>query len=151
MTFWNSFVLLFLLIDVIVNVRFSNDNYKNLTLINVIQINRHGARTPKYHQEIQKKIFFGSTNMQLTINGYRQEQLLGKLMKERYTKKFNFIKDNYDDKEIAIFSSPTQRTVFSAAGFISGLYPGVTIKSEIDEGKESKFSKIPKLILYYKN
>jgi len=104
--------------------------FSKAVLLSVFQINRHGARTPKHFEERQKKLFFGSQNMQLTINGYRQEQLLGSYMKEKYVESFNFINPEYKKEEFLIMSSPTQRTIFSAAGFLSGLFPNYVIKTK---------------------
>ncbi len=98
-------------------------------LISVFEINRHGARTPKYFQERQEKLFFGSKNMQLTINGFRQEQLLGRFIRQRYVENLKFLSPEYKSEEFSLLSSPTQRTIFSAAGFLSGLYPNHILKN----------------------
>jgi hypothetical protein len=99
-------------------------------LLGVFEINRHGARTPKHFEERQKKLFFGSQNMQLTINGFRQEQLLGTFIKEKYIEKLKFLSPEYKSEEFCLVSSPTQRTIFSAAGFLSGLYPNYVVKNK---------------------
>lgn len=99
-------------------------------LLSVFQINRHGARTPKHFEERQKKLFFGSQNMQLTINGFRQEQMLGSFIKEKYVEKLKFLSPEYLPDEFCLISSPTQRTIFSAAGFLSGLYPNFVVKNK---------------------
>ena len=99
------------------------------TLISVVELNRHGARTPKWFGEKQKDLFFGSQNMQLTINGFHQEQNLGHHIHKRYVDNVKFLSSNYSPEEFTILSSPTQRTVFSAAGFLSGLYPDYTVNN----------------------
>lgn len=97
-------------------------------LISVFQLNRHGARTPKAFEDRQKRLFFGSQNMQLTINGYRQEQLLGASIREKYVEKYKFLSAEYKEDEFFLLSSPTQRTIFSGAAFLNGLYPKEIIK-----------------------
>lgn len=99
-------------------------------LLSVFEVNRHGARTPKHFEERQKKLFFGSQNMQLTINGFRQEQLLGSFIREKYVDKLKFLSPEYKPEEFCLISSPTQRTIFSAAGFLSGLYPNYVVKNK---------------------
>jgi len=98
-------------------------------LLSVFEINRHGARTPKYFAERQQKLFFGSQNMQLTINGFRQEQMLGRLMREKYVETLKFLSPDFKPDEFCLVSSPTQRTIFSAAGYLSGLYPNNLVKN----------------------
>lgn len=113
---------------ILLNVVYLNCFLSKSTLLSVFEINRHGARTPKSFESLQKKLYFGSQNMQLTINGYRQEQLLGKLIEQKYIKKYNFLPKEYNKKDFSLTSSPTQRTIFSAAGYLSGLYPDNIIK-----------------------
>ena len=95
-------------------------------LISVVEINRHGARTAENFPDRPLQQFFGLTE-KLTHNGYRQHQLLGKYMHEKYVKT-NFISSQYNEKDFQIISTPSQRTIFSSDGFISGLYPGTVVK-----------------------
>ena len=104
--------------------------HSKAVLLSVFEINRHGARTPKHFEERQKRLFFGSQNMQLTINGFRQEQLLGSFIREKYIEKLKFISPDYNPEEFCLISSPTQRTIFSAAGFLSGLFPNYVVKNK---------------------
>lgn len=101
-------------------------------LIKVIQINRHGARTASNFNEILLNNFFGE-DKKLTQNGYRQHQILGKQARKRYIIEKSFISEEYDPKEFEIYTTPTQRTVYSADGFLSGLYPGYIVKSIFNE------------------
>ena len=95
-------------------------------LVSVVEINRHGARTAENFPEKPLQQFFGLSE-KLTHNGYRQHQILGKYMRERYIKT-GFIDEEYSPKDFEIISTPSQRTIFSADGFISGLYPGSVVK-----------------------
>lgn len=91
-------------------------------LITVIEINRHGARTSKSLQPKSLSKLFGK-EMILTPNGYYQQELLGRYIRERYIKESNFLNSDYPQKQFHIYSTPIQRTLNSAIGFISGLYP----------------------------
>jgi len=97
-------------------------------LVCVIDINRHGDRTPKQFPKYTARIFYSSMRSSLTLNGFRQNQLLGRWFNERYIKDKNFISDKYDPKEIIFRSSPVTRTIFSGTGFVQGLYPNYIIK-----------------------
>src|SRR5574343_1367620 len=85
-------------------------------LIGVVQINRHGARTPLKYREETEAMFFNSGLGQLTINGLRQHELLGRWIGERYMYNtngdFNILKEDHDPNQIHIRSSPIQRTIF---------------------------------------
>jgi hypothetical protein len=105
-------------------------------IISVVEINRHGARTPKNFPNVSSKLFFGSKDMTLTINGFRQHQILGELVKKKYMKKNHLLKSTYDSTEFQMVSTPTQRTIFSAAGFLSGVYPDYIVKMKYDGGSE---------------
>jgi hypothetical protein len=115
---------------------------KSGELLGVVEVNRHGARTPQNFPELSEKLFFGSKDMSLTINGFRQEQILGKYVKQKYIKDYPLISKVYKKDEFQIISSPTQRTIFSAAGFLSGLYPDYTMKMNYD-GHNNMLSETP--------
>lgn len=101
-------------------------------LINVIQINRHGARGAENFKSEKLELFFGN-NMKLSQNGYRQHQILGAYIRNRYITKEKFLSNEYNPTELRVITTPTQRTIFSADGFISGLYPGSIVKTNIYE------------------
>ena len=103
----------------------------NSKLISVIEVNRHGARSSENFPEAPLQQFFG-ISMKLTNNGYRQHQLLGSYMNARYVKT-NFINSVYRPSDFHVFSTPTQRTVYSADAFISGLYPGHIVRTTYHE------------------
>jgi hypothetical protein len=113
-----------------------NINFLKSEIVSVVEINRHGARTPKNFPDITSKLFFGSKDMTLTINGYRQHQILGEYVKKKYMKKYHLLSKDYNSQEFKIVSTPTQRTIFSAAGFLSGLYPDHIVKMNYDNKSE---------------
>lgn len=100
----------------------------NNKILTVIELNRHGARTSRFFPESGSDLYFGSKDMQLTINGYRQHQIIGQYVKEHYMRKEKLISEDYNENEFKIISSATQRTIFSAAGFLSSLFPDYIVK-----------------------
>jgi len=106
-------------------------------LMSVININRHGARTPSSFDKLTEKIYYETINMQLIINGYQQHQLLGAWIKQRYINNFYFLNDEYDPNESIFYSSPYQRAIFSAAAFLKGLYDDYEIKHEFSTEKSN--------------
>lgn len=127
-------------------------------LLTVIELNRHGARTPKFFPDASSLLYFGSNSMQLTINGYRQHQIIGQYVKEHYINKLELLNKDYDSNQFKLISSATQRTIFSAAGYLSGLFPDYVVKmhfnhsdtedkcpleSNIDKNEFLSFKEIP--------
>ena len=107
-------------------------------LIKVIQINRHGARSAETFPKALNQQFWG-INEKLAINGYRQHQLLGKYIKKKYIDT-GFISSIYNKKDFAIFSTPFQRTIFSASAFISGIFPDYVTKVNFHEEELNYFN-----------
>jgi hypothetical protein len=93
-------------------------------LLGVIELNRHGARTPKEFTSISSHLFFGSISSQLTFNGYNQHLLLGQWVAENYKEIIpaEFIQNNF-----LFYSSPIERTIFSAFAFIKGMYRDIEV------------------------
>ena len=90
----------------------------------VIQLNRHGARTGKGFTNLTNYLFFQSGDTQLTTNGFKQQQLLGKWTRERYIEyEYNLLSPNNKLNETVFKASSIQRAIFSGAAFITGMYP----------------------------
>lgn len=105
----------------------------NSKLISVIEVNRHGARSAETFPKYLNQQFWG-INEKLTHNGYRQHQLLGKYIRKKYIDT-KFISDKYNERDFKIYSTPFQRTIFSANGFLSGLYPNYISKVNFHENQ----------------
>lgn len=99
----------------------SVDDYE---LVKVIVLFRHGARTPKDVQGLDLGKVFGS-NYSLTTNGLRQAFRLGDTLKNKYVSKYNFISQETSHLDMNIFTTNTQRTIFTATSFMLGLLPGL--------------------------
>ena len=110
--------------------------YNYCKLIYVVEVNRHGARTSTNYPNGKLSKFFGIDD-KLTPNGLIQQQKLGKIIRNKYINELKFLSKNYNPSEFEIFSTEYQRTIFSAEGFLSGLYPGYITKI-IYKNKELK-------------
>ncbi len=112
-------------------------------LVKVIEITRHGARTPIY--KLPKSVDYLQYKLaQLTVIGFNQEMQLGIWKRQRYIENKNpeyngFLSKKYNPSEIKVISSKYQRTQFSALANLSGLYPGILFK--IKSSSENKFIK----------
>ena len=120
------FFLLFIIIKI---------ESKTKTLLCIVEFNRHGARTSKSLSSKTLSKVFGS-NMILTPNGFRQHELLGQYMRQKFITNEKFIKEKYDENQFEIFSTPIQRTMQSAIGFIHGFYPNSIVKMNYQESSE---------------
>lgn len=82
---------------------------------------RHGARSPLSLNKKHNDILGGKwkSNSELTSLGIKQHYIIGNLNKERYS---SFIKEEYDPKEIKIYSTPFPRTIMSVASELLGFY-----------------------------
>ena len=113
----------------------------NSYLVKVIEITRHGARTPIY--KLPKSIDYLQNELaQLTVIGYNQQMQLGQWKRYRYIDNKDpdyhvFLSKIFNPLELKIISSRYQRTQFSALANISGLYPGILFK--IKTSSNNKF------------
>lgn len=99
----------------------------------VIEFARHGAREPIYD-------YFNSTPFdskgELTPVGMRQHYLLGQTLRKLYVEKEELLSENYDSKEIYVYSTNYNRTILSAMSQLYGLYPletGPIIEDSIEK------------------
>jgi hypothetical protein len=88
----------------------------------VFELFRHGARTP---MNAEKDLFnlTWDGDAELTPLGVRQHFLIGHQLRTKYIIKEKFISAQYNPKQIAIFSTDTNRTIMSAHSQLVGLYP----------------------------
>jgi hypothetical protein len=120
-------------------------NYANSELLGVIQVNRHGARTSgDEYDHINKYIFYETMDSHLTINGFQQQELLGRWIAERYMHyDYNLLNKEYDKDQIIVRSSGVERTIFSAAAFIKGLYPNSIVQPTFTNNFKLRNDDIP--------
>jgi hypothetical protein len=116
----------------------------NSKLVGVVEIFRHGSRAPPaFALKGKKKYFFDSSSMGLTINGFEQHLSLGTWIRKRYVEKYKLLSQNVTPSELELYSTATQRTIFSLTGHILGLYPGTKLIPNLNEIKEMKFNQGP--------
>ena len=89
-------------------------------LLFAFEVVRHGARAPIEDRDIDK---FGVAEGMLTPEGMRQRYLLGRYSKERYTKTYELLSEDYDPREIYVQSTNVNRTMQSGYSELMGLYP----------------------------
>jgi len=93
-------------------------------LVQVIQIGRHGARSPNSFEFLHDQ--YPEDEGQLTSLGVVQEYFLGQEMRKRYVEELKFLPEDFDSSEVVIKSSWKNRTMRSAFAFANGLYPQET-------------------------
>ena len=110
-----------------------------------VELFRHGARAPIVKFTENKDLYFGSKRTQLTINGFRQHLLLGRWVRRRYISGdiHTLLKDDLVSKQIKVYSSPRQRTIFSASSHILGLIPNSLIKINFEGNQKLKTTDLP--------
>ena len=143
----NTFIFYLFLVT---NINFIFTN-SNLRVLGVVELIRHGARAPLISfNDIHKNLYFGTRRTQLTINGCRQHLLLGRWIRRRYIECENdkLLSRDINPKEVNIISSPLQRTIFSAASHILGVYPKAIIKLNYHGNEEFRNDDIPPIFDY---
>jgi len=104
-------------------------------LVQVIQLARHGARTPNSFEYLPNQ--YNERQGELTALGAVQEYFLGQEMRKRYVEDLKFLSEEYDSSEVIIKSSWKNRTIRSAYAFTNGLYPqkeGTWLENQYADG-----------------
>ena len=101
--------------------------YINSETLFVFEHCRHGARGMKELKndtDIFKQKWIGSE--ELSAVGLRQHYLLGSLMRNQYSQLLDW--NNYNTKDIFVYSTPTNRTIMSARAHLFGMFNNENIK-----------------------
>ena len=106
-------MLLILLISVLCETR----------LVAVVEICRHGARSPTTFQPWDNYDLWPQGPGELLPEGMRQQYLLGLELRRRYTNVTQILMPNYFQPEIFVFTDDVDRTIMSAQSQIQGIYP----------------------------
>ena len=142
MKFYSIF-LRFLIANILFNLSFENSEFNPLkpkhgilnqlynhtteerNLFFIFLNIRHGARSPIFLKDKHNDILGGKWNTKgdLTSVGIKQHYLIGQKNKERYS---SFINEEYDPKEIKIYSTPFPRTIMSVTSELLGFYSNNT-------------------------
>jgi hypothetical protein len=122
-----KWVLLFVLM--FTGHRMSNTSQdENEKVVMIVNLLRHGARTPSKHRPEYDKYFDKMVPGKLTHNGFRQMVLLGKAIRKLYVESKlvsfnNFIDSDKVEEQFLLMSSPSPRAIESALGYSLGLFP----------------------------
>ncbi|CEF60882.1 Histidine phosphatase superfamily,clade-2-containing protein [Strongyloides ratti] len=85
---------------------------------------RHGERTPThgYPNDLYKEDYWEAPYGTLTKNGIKQQEKLGKRLRNMYIVSKKFISKKYNPKEIQVRSTQKNRTIESAYANLRGFY-----------------------------
>lgn len=97
-------------------------------LVMVINLVRHGSRTPVSYLPELEPYFHRYNTGALTYNGWRQQILVGKYMRNKYItnsykKGKTLVDPSKASSQFLIFSSPYARTIDTSCAFTLGLLP----------------------------
>lgn len=95
-------------------------------VIYVAQIGRHGSKLSKTRYFAPKSDEPGVFREQLSMNGMREQYILGSYLHERYIIEEKLLSETYNPAELKIVASDTPRTISSAYALATGLYPPAT-------------------------
>lgn len=94
-------------------------------LVAVVEICRHGARTPIHFIEAWDSLqVWPEGPGELLPSGMRQHFLLGVVMRKTYLEKL--LSGGFNETEVFVFSSDYNRTIMSAQSQLQGLFPAGT-------------------------
>ena len=99
----------------------------------IVNIIRHGARTPTEMRPEFEKYFATSDPGKLTYNGFRQMVMLGRVLRNRYinskSKEYaNLIDIEKIREQFLLISSPNPRAIESGIAYSLGLFPEYVYK-----------------------
>ena len=116
---------------------------------------RHGVRTPLYLIDNHRDMLGGKwlKDSMLTELGKKQHYEIGVKTKKRYS---NFISNEYDPKELLIYSTHKERAIMSAQSQLLGLYNNINFlnynNSDIQINNKEKINSImPPINLFLYN
>lgn len=104
----------------------------------LIEVFRHGARTPLLTSEETNSDFKRLGPGQLTLVGLKQHFLLGSQIRKAYR---DFIPERYSTESHKLFATSVDRTNFSLLAHMTGMYPWP--KNEKLESLQSEISRPP--------
>jgi hypothetical protein len=142
------FLFLFLIYITYCSQEENKDSYNVEMIVNLV---RHGARSPSKIRPEMKKHFPSMQPGKLTLNGFRQMVVLGKILRKRYLENKsvhfeNFFDINKAKEQFLLISSPYPRAIESGVGYVLGLLPDYIYKIYDINNKLQEDNPIPPLI-----
>ncbi|XP_023022394.2 prostatic acid phosphatase [Leptinotarsa decemlineata] len=123
----------YLVVYLLILVSISESNSENSGLLSVVQVFRHGFRTPIIFYPTDpyqdKKYWNGLGPGELTDSGKIQLHNLGSYFRKMY---HDFLPQTYNESSILIKSDKNKRNILSAIAFMQGLYPNLDRNISID-------------------
>jgi len=110
-----SLIIIFLIVAFIIHLTKSDP-------LLVLDFLRHGARAPMSEFPYFKNITW-QKYQELTPVGQRMHYLLGRLRRQQYIEKSNFLPKQYDPAIMYIRATSVRRTEMSVQSYMLGLYP----------------------------
>jgi len=147
-------IIIFLL-SLLINLCILEINESEEKVFMIVNLLRHGARSPnRFIKEIEH-LFPGLIPGKLTLNGFRQMTNLGRSIRKIYLENYhnktslrNFLDETNIKNEFLLISSPYDRAIESAIGYAHGFLPNnefnIIDLTDLNKNYDSKS-------LYHKN
>jgi len=110
------------LIAILITCFFVNAVFAAEKLVFVVDLFRHGDRTP-IHPLTPQTHHWKEGLGQLTSLGVHQQTELGKKLRKRYIEELKLLPPQYQSEMLYVRSTNTERTLMSAEAFLTGFYP----------------------------
>ena len=109
-------------ISILLCLLFTTGAFANEQLIFVIDLIRHGDRTPIH--EIPKAAYHWKQGLgELTPEGVQRELQLGTMLRKKYIEQYHLLPPQYAVGTLYVRSTDVRRTIASARSVLLGLYP----------------------------
>jgi len=123
----------FLFLVLLIRIKTETETTPKSEVKMIVNLFRHGARTPSKMRPEYTNFFTTSEPGKLTLNGFRQMIMLGKVLRDRYvdnkTPEFlNFIDKEKIKDQFLLISSPSPRAIESGIAYSLGLFPEYVYK-----------------------
>jgi len=102
---------------------FKVEHEEEKELIMLLELTRHGARSPIYSGSSLLNTTWEKGLGELTNIGERQHYLQGLRLRKKYITDLAFLSDTFDPRFMHIRSTDVNRTIMSAHSQMLGLYP----------------------------
>jgi hypothetical protein len=130
-----------------------NERLGEYETVMIVNLFKHGARTPSKIRPDFLKYFPDLDKGKLTTSGFRQMVYLGKVLRKKYFENSNnlpgyksFFNFNKTSEQFLIISSPSPRSIESGIGYSLGLLPEETYKIYDTNNKIQDENPIPPIL-----
>ena len=92
-------------------------------LLAVVELSRHGARSPSYLYEFDEDYWDPEFPGELTGVGMRQHYLIGAELKQRLITEAGLLSAEFNESQVEVWSTDANRTLTSAYSQMVGMFP----------------------------